>query len=103
MTSRKHYEPCAQTFVQGQNSRHTDRRAAPCDYPGILCVICVFIDYDPPMRLPDDSVRPLTPEEQQVYTVLSGVTQTPTALLASRWREPSLTIHNVQVSGPRSE
>ncbi|OSX56497.1 hypothetical protein POSPLADRAFT_1186649 [Postia placenta MAD-698-R-SB12] len=49
-----------------------------------------------------DSVRPLTPEEQQVYTVLSGVTQTPTALLASRWREPSLTIHNVQVSGPRN-
>ncbi|GBE85255.1 Probable di- and tripeptidase [Sparassis crispa] len=49
-----------------------------------------------------DSVRPLTDDERQLYTVLSGITQTPAQLLASRWREPSLTIHNIEVSGPRN-
>jgi len=34
--------------------------------------------------------------------VLSGITQTPASLLTSRWREPSLTIHNIEVSGPRN-
>ncbi|CDO74568.1 hypothetical protein BN946_scf184771.g4 [Trametes cinnabarina] len=49
-----------------------------------------------------DWVRPLTEEERQLYKVLSSVTQTPASLLAKRWREPSLTIHNVEVSGPRN-
>ncbi|KAI0643091.1 Zn-dependent exopeptidase [Trametes meyenii] len=47
-------------------------------------------------------VRPLTEEEKQWYKVLSSVTQTPASLLAARWREPSLTVHNVEVSGPRN-
>lgn len=50
----------------------------------------------------DDSVRPLSDDEKQLYKVLSSVTQTPASLLAARWREPSLTVHNVEVSGPRS-
>ncbi|KAI0350342.1 Zn-dependent exopeptidase [Trametes cingulata] len=49
-----------------------------------------------------DSVRPITEEERQLYKVLSSVTQTPASLLAARWREPSLTVHNVEVSGPRN-
>jgi len=49
-----------------------------------------------------ESVRPITEDERQSYTVLSGITQTPAASLASRWREPSLTVHNVEVSGPRN-
>ncbi|OBZ71455.1 putative di- and tripeptidase DUG2 [Grifola frondosa] len=49
-----------------------------------------------------DSVRTLTDEERQLYKVLSNVTQTPASSLAARWREPSLTIHNVEVSGPRN-
>ncbi|KAI9064650.1 Zn-dependent exopeptidase [Trametes sanguinea] len=49
-----------------------------------------------------DRVRPVTEEERQLYKVLSSVTQTPASLLAARWREPSLTIHNVEVSGPRN-
>ena len=53
--------------------------------------------------LPDNSVRPLTEEERQLYKVLSSVTQTPASLLSARWREPSLTVHNVEVSGPRSQ
>ena len=52
--------------------------------------------------LSDDSVRPLSDEEKQSYKVLSSVTQTPASLLAARWREPSLTVHNIEVSGPRS-
>ncbi|KAI0770447.1 Zn-dependent exopeptidase [Fomes fomentarius] len=49
-----------------------------------------------------DSVRPLSDDEKQSYKVLSSVTQTPASLLAARWREPSLTVHNVEVSGPRN-
>ncbi|KAM5533124.1 hypothetical protein V8D89_013172 [Ganoderma adspersum] len=49
-----------------------------------------------------DSVRPQTDEERQSYKVLSSVTQTSENLLAARWREPSLTVHNVEVSGPRN-
>ncbi|KAH9924603.1 Zn-dependent exopeptidase [Epithele typhae] len=48
------------------------------------------------------SVRPLTEEERQLYKVLSSVTQTPAHLLSARWREPSLTVHNIEVSGPRN-
>ncbi|KAI0325048.1 Zn-dependent exopeptidase [Cubamyces sp. BRFM 1775] len=56
------------------------------------------------IAIPDfyDRVRPLTEDERQLYKVLSSVTQTPASLLAARWREPSLTIHNVEVSGPRN-
>ena len=50
----------------------------------------------------DDRVRPLGDDERQLYTVLSGVTQTSASSLSSKWREPSLTIHNVEVSGPKS-
>ncbi|EIW59658.1 Zn-dependent exopeptidase [Trametes versicolor FP-101664 SS1] len=56
------------------------------------------------VAIPDfyDRVRALTEDERQLYKVLSSVTQTPASLLAARWREPSLTIHNVEVSGPRN-
>ncbi|KAI0726272.1 Zn-dependent exopeptidase [Fomitopsis betulina] len=49
-----------------------------------------------------DSVRPLSDEEKALYDVLSNITKTPATSLASRWREPSLTVHNVEVSGPRN-
>lgn len=49
----------------------------------------------------DDSVRPVSEKEKGSYTVLSRVTQTPASLLATRWREPSLTVHNVGISGPK--
>ena len=51
----------------------------------------------------DDKVRPQTDAEKELYKLLSDVTQKPASLLASRWREPSLTIHNVQISGPKSK
>ncbi|KAH8077043.1 Zn-dependent exopeptidase [Cristinia sonorae] len=49
-----------------------------------------------------DAVRPLTSDERQLYTVLSGVTQTPASSLSAKWREPALTVHNVEVSGPKN-
>ncbi|THH23069.1 hypothetical protein EUX98_g8107 [Antrodiella citrinella] len=49
-----------------------------------------------------DSVRPLTADERQLYKVLSGVTQTPASALSAKWREPSLTVHNIEVSGPKN-
>ncbi|KAF4578670.1 hypothetical protein EYR36_000477 [Pleurotus pulmonarius] len=49
-----------------------------------------------------DSVRPQTEEEHQLYLTLSPLTQRPASTIASRWCEPSLTIHNIQISGPRN-
>lgn len=51
----------------------------------------------------DDRVRHQTEPEKQLYDVLSNVTQRPGSVLSSRWSEPSLTIHNIDVSGPKSE
>ncbi|KAA1473719.1 Zn-dependent exopeptidase [Dentipellis sp. KUC8613] len=50
-----------------------------------------------------DRVRPQDEEERLLFTLLESVTQTPASLLAARWREPSLTIHYVQGSGPRNQ
>ncbi|KAG9315550.1 glutathione degradosome [Chiua virens] len=47
-----------------------------------------------------DSVRPQTEDEKQLYELLSSVAQSPASVLSSRWREPSLTVHNISVSGP---
>lgn len=50
----------------------------------------------------DESVRPQTSREKDLYTVLASITQQPTTSLSSRWREPALSVHSVQVSGPQS-
>lgn len=47
-----------------------------------------------------DRVRPQTEAEKQLYNVLSKVTKKPGSVLSSRWSEPSLTVHNIDVSGP---
>ncbi|GLB38271.1 putative zn-dependent exopeptidase [Lyophyllum shimeji] len=49
-----------------------------------------------------DDVRPQTEEEKELYKLLSVVTQQPAASLSSRWREPSLTLHNLEISGPKN-
>ncbi|PCH40332.1 glutathione degradosome [Wolfiporia cocos MD-104 SS10] len=70
----------------------------------MLRLLGTLIDGQDHVSIPGfyDSVRPLTPDERRMYTVLSGITQTSAESLLSRWREPSLTIHNVEVSGPRN-
>ncbi|TFK40678.1 hypothetical protein BDQ12DRAFT_679847 [Crucibulum laeve] len=49
-----------------------------------------------------DHVRRETDQEKQIYSLLSDITHRPAASLASRWREPSLTIHNIEISGPKN-
>ncbi|KAF9462984.1 hypothetical protein BDZ94DRAFT_1259816 [Collybia nuda] len=49
-----------------------------------------------------DRVRPQTEGEKDLYKLLSDVTERPAASLSSRWREPSLTIHSLEISGPKN-
>ncbi|KAI0345693.1 Zn-dependent exopeptidase [Trametopsis cervina] len=67
----------------------------------IVKLLGTLIDDHKQVTLPAfyDSVRPLTDEERQLYKVLSGVIQTPASALSAKWREPSLTIHDIKASG----
>ncbi|KAH7097612.1 Zn-dependent exopeptidase [Auriculariales sp. MPI-PUGE-AT-0066] len=47
-----------------------------------------------------DDVRPMTSRELEQFELLANVTKEPAARLSSRWREPSLSVHGLQVSGP---
>jgi len=49
-----------------------------------------------------DLVRPQTEDEKKLYERLSAVTHRPASSLSSRWREPSLTVHNIEISGPKN-
>ncbi|KAK7039186.1 hypothetical protein VNI00_010091 [Paramarasmius palmivorus] len=49
-----------------------------------------------------DDVRPQTEEEKELYAKLSEITKRPDFALSSRWREPSLTVHNMEISGPKN-
>ncbi|KZW01583.1 glutathione degradosome [Exidia glandulosa HHB12029] len=47
-----------------------------------------------------DTVRPITSRELEQFELLSKMTGEPVARLCARWREPSLSVHGLQVSGP---
>ncbi|KAL0579213.1 hypothetical protein V5O48_002775 [Marasmius crinis-equi] len=49
-----------------------------------------------------DNVLPVTQEEKDLYEKVSQITQKPASSLFSRWHEPSLTIHNIEISGPKN-
>ena len=51
----------------------------------------------------DDTVRDETPTETATYADIAKLTGTEPSKISSRWREPSLTIHNMTVSGSNSE
>ncbi|KJA17478.1 hypothetical protein HYPSUDRAFT_146481 [Hypholoma sublateritium FD-334 SS-4] len=67
-------------------------------------LLATLVDNNRVIQVPNfyDKVRPQTDTEKELYKLLSDVTQKPASLLASRWREPSLTVHNVQISGPKN-
>ncbi|KAF5315326.1 hypothetical protein D9619_006998 [Psilocybe cf. subviscida] len=67
-------------------------------------LLSTLIDSTRVVQIPGfyDKVRLQTKEEEELYSLLSQVTSKPASLLSSRWREPSLTIHNVEISGPRN-
>ena len=50
-----------------------------------------------------DQVRPRTEAEDELYRLLAKVTGQDASYLASKWREPSLTIHAIEGSSPGSE
>ncbi|QRW20092.1 Gly-Xaa carboxypeptidase [Rhizoctonia solani] len=47
-----------------------------------------------------DKIRPQPEEERLLYEKIAEVTKTTPASIASRWSEPSLSIHSLNVSGP---
>ena|ERR1700733_2097516 len=55
------------------------------------------------LMLLDDTVRDETPTETATYADIAKLTGTEPSKISSRWREPSLTIHNMTVSGSNSE
>ena len=50
----------------------------------------------------DDAVRVMTEEEKGLYELLGEITHKSADSLAARWREPSLTLHTIEISGPQS-
>ncbi|KAH0832219.1 glutathione degradosome [Lanmaoa asiatica] len=69
--------------------------------PGFCVLFKSLTRASPPIHDPtDDSVRPQTEDEKQLYELLSLVAHSPASVLSSRWREPSLTVHKISVSGP---
>ncbi|EIN12463.1 Zn-dependent exopeptidase [Punctularia strigosozonata HHB-11173 SS5] len=70
----------------------------------LVNLLATLIDRQRKVLVPKfyDSVRPPTEDETQLYRRISAIVQQPTSWLSSRWREPSLTVHNVEVSGPRN-
>jgi len=47
----------------------------------------------------DDRVRPASKEEDEIFKLLSDVTGRPPSSFASRWREPTLSVHAISDSG----
>lgn len=78
--------------------------AAPEPMFDMIRLLATLMDGEGKVAIPDfyDRVRHQTEPEKQLYDVLSNVTQRPGSVLSSRWSEPSLTIHNIDVSGPKN-
>ncbi|KAG7661043.1 uncharacterized protein J8A68_005415 [[Candida] subhashii] len=49
-----------------------------------------------------DDILPMTKEESKLYENLQTYIDTDICTLMKKWREPSLTIHKIQVSGPNN-
>ncbi|KAJ7043858.1 hypothetical protein C8F04DRAFT_1070669 [Mycena alexandri] len=56
------------------------------------------------VRIPGfyDRVRQQTDTEKELYKRLATITGRAASSLSSRWREPSLTVHSIEISGPKN-
>ncbi|KAJ7725375.1 hypothetical protein B0H16DRAFT_1594756 [Mycena metata] len=56
------------------------------------------------VRIPGfyDQVRQQTDAEKELYKRLATITGRTASSLSSRWREPSLTVHSIEISGPKN-
>jgi len=82
--------------------QHSPTTIMKCKYLGFVCSELASVYTNLIKSYLDDRVRPQTEEEKQLYKLLSDITQRPASSLSSKWREPSLTVHNIEISGPRS-
>lgn len=78
--------------------------AAPEPMFDMIRLLATLMCDEGKVAIPDfyNCVRHQTEAEKHLYDVLSNVTQKPASVLSSRWSEPSLTVHNIDVSGPRN-
>ncbi|KAJ6466417.1 hypothetical protein C8R45DRAFT_1021645 [Mycena sanguinolenta] len=67
-------------------------------------LLSTLTDKQHQVRIPGfyDQVRQQTAAEKELYQRLATITGTPASSLSSRWREPSLTVHSIEISGPKN-
>ncbi|KAF8887175.1 hypothetical protein BD779DRAFT_1611627 [Infundibulicybe gibba] len=67
-------------------------------------LLATLTDSKHQIKIPEfyDRVRPQTDDETSLYQLLSQITGRPATSLSSRWREPSLTLHTIEMSGPQN-
>ncbi|KAJ7095467.1 hypothetical protein C8R43DRAFT_1081889 [Mycena crocata] len=67
-------------------------------------LLATLTDAQHQVRIPGfyDRVRQQTDAEKELYKRLATITGRPAASLSSRWREPSLTVHSIEISGPKN-
>ncbi|KAJ7644380.1 hypothetical protein FB45DRAFT_897694 [Roridomyces roridus] len=67
-------------------------------------LLATLTDAEHRVRIPYfyDQVRQKTDAEKELYQRLAGVTGQAPESLSSRWREPSLTVHSIDISGPKN-
>ncbi|KAJ7584980.1 hypothetical protein C8J56DRAFT_139703 [Mycena floridula] len=70
----------------------------------MVALLATLTDSNRHVKIPGfyDSVRPQTDAEKELYQRLGSLTQQSASSLSSRWREPSLTVHNIEISGPKN-
>lgn len=87
-----------QTSCRLERSRLENRHTLVLWVP----IIYHFSRLGPNDQQSDDAVRPETTGETSTYANIAKLTGTQPSKISSRWREPSLTVHNVMVSGSNS-
>jgi len=67
-------------------------------------LLATLTDAQHQVRIPGfyDQVRQQTAAEKELYQRLATITGRPASSLSSRWREPSLTVHSIEISGPKN-
>ncbi|KAF7365438.1 Beta-Ala-His dipeptidase [Mycena venus] len=67
-------------------------------------LLSTLTDAQHQVRIPGfyDQVRQQTEAEKELYQRLATITGRPASSLSSRWREPSLTVHSIEISGPKN-
>lgn len=90
----------------GQPDRHSGIEGGAHVEPmlDLVKLLATLTDSKNQVQVPKfyEQVRPMTEDERQLYSRLAAITQQPASSLAARWREPALTIHNIEVSGPKN-